>query len=1085
MTCWPTEILPALKITRIAVTMVVGVCLSSFMGSCANTIAQTEGGVHSKSDILPDKSSPHDQQPETYQLLAKYCFACHQGDDAAGDVAMDSFDPNMTDGNDAEAWKSVLDQVNSGEMPPEEADQPSEIQRQQLVVWLTSALDKIANQDIADPTHGIRRLTRSQYTNTLQDLLGVSVNFGDVLPEEGKSGMGFSNSGNVLQTSSLHIDYWEQLARSALDKAIAPATRPDTLRFRVTFGKDIDRQLSTVSGAEVVGYQAIPVSNRHFKVEYLDENGHAISATSASERNEQVRLQNLIGIGMRGSTSDRFAINSDGMLLYSAVPHRETTPKSWQGPSPNLKILFRDKLPDAGNFRMRVEASRVSRWKENVWREGLISLRDPVPATVTAQTIGLHAAQCKSHEGMEIDQTGVLSPTNLPGRSFARYTLKIPEDGFYQIDLVHRWASPDRMPSLELLIDSFREQQRLTLARGDPQELEGTTVTTPVTLAKLKRGKHKLLIGGRFFVGFEKVLVTPLLADSPVAEDLRSEGANNRRKFAAATPTLRAFAGARTDDGMDYRTFGTSLAVPPLDDRALETDAAQGRSASLVEDNAVASGFNFQQLEFFGRIENQPFPFYDHDTNDPLANISIFGIWNDYLVKNRAHSGPPVLIRSIEVEAPWFPVWPPASHKSIFFDAAGAKPPSAAYTRGVLKRFVSRAFRRPATAAEIDRYMSFWNATKEEADDYTESVKEVLVAVLCSPDFLFNIDVQASDTGDSLASRTEYPLASRLSYFLWNSPPDESLLALARQGKLGDQIADQADRMLNDPRAWRMIRAFAHEWLRIDRHENIQTNIERYPDFTRFVRADMAEETFQFLHHVLTQNRPVTDLIDSDYAMLNQNLSEFYGIAGVTGPHFRAVPLKPGHQRGGLLSQGAFLSGHSDGSQAHPIKRAVWLKEKILGETPPPPPPNVPDLDPETPGFEELTLKQQLELHRDKPSCRNCHRKIDPYGIIFQNYDAVGRFQHTDKGKPIDSKSVLPDGTKIDGISEMKQYILTSKQDRFLTALVEHLFAWALGRDLRFSDEQEIAAIVNRIEHDGGTLRSVFRQIVLSDSFNN
>ena len=246
----------------------------------------------------------------------------------------------------------------------------------------------------------------------------------------------------------------------------------------------------------------------------------------------------------------------------------------------------------------------------------------------------------------------------------------------------------------------------------------------------------------------------------------------------------------------------------------------------------------------------------------------------------------------------------------------------------------------------------------------------------------------------------------------------------------------------------------------------------------------MAEETIQFLHHVIKENRPVTDLIDSNYAMLNQNLAEFYGVDGVTGSHFRAVSLDPKRHRGGLLSQGAFLSGHSDGSQAHPIKRAIWLKEKILGETPPPPPPNVPDLDPETPGFEELTLKQQLELHRDKPSCLNCHQKIDPYGVVFQNYDAVGRYQVKIEGKPVDAKSVLPDGTQVDGIHEMKQYILEKKQDKFLTALVEHVFAWAMGRDVRFSDEREIAEIVGRVNKDGKTLRSVFRQIVQSKSFS-
>ena len=991
-------------------------------------------------------------------LLTKYCFACHAGYESNGDVSIDTFDTQMVGGKDAEAWKSVLDVINSGDMPPEDAPQPSAEERRQLTHWLTSSLARVAEESKAVPADGVRRLTRAQYTNTLKDLLGVAVNFGDVLPEDGKSEMGFTNSGNVLQTSSLHVDYWEALARSALDKAIKTGPRPDALRLRVTFGEDIDSTQSTRSGAEVRGYQAIPIPNEHFKVDFLNDQGDPVEITDAIHRKDQRAKENVVGIGMRGSANDRFVIRPEGMLLHSAVPHTETTPKSWQGPSPNLKILYRDELPRAGDFRMRVQASKVTLKGKETYREGLISLRNDVPAPLSEATISLLARDSTSHKGMELDDDGVLSPTDLPKRKFARFTLNVPHEGLYQIDLVHPWASQDRMPSLELVIDRFREEQRLNLSDDDSEK---SRITTPVTLAWLKKGKHRLRIGGRFFVGFEKVLVNPLSSDSPVTRNLRGEAEKNQTKFSSATPSLRAFAGTRTDDGMDYGTFDESKIVKLGDEK-------------------------IEQLDFIGRLEDLPMPYYDTDSSDPLANIAIFGVWNNYLVKSRADSGPPVMIKSVEIEAPWFPVWPPPSHTKIFFktpELDSGESGAESYTRAVLERFVSRAFRRPATPAEIDRYISFWNATKDDADNYHQSVKEVLVAVLCSPNFLFVID-QASSDGPN-TSDAQFRLASKMSYFLWNSPPDQSLMALAKQGKLAEQKLGQVDRMLDDPKVWRMIRTFAQEWLRIDRHENIQTDVSKYPDFSRFVKSDMAEETFQFLYHVLKEDHPVSELIDSDYALLNQNLAEFYGVEGVIGSHFRPVSLNPELHRGGLLSQGAFLSGHSDGSQAHPIKRAVWLKEKILGETPPPPPPNVPDLDPETPGFEKLTLKQQLELHRDKPSCLNCHQKIDPYGVVFQNYDAVGRYQVKIEGKPVDAKSVLPDGTVVDGIDEMKQYILQNKRDEFLTSLVEHLFAWAIGRDVRFSDEQEIADIVGRVKKDGQTFRSVFRQIVLSESFSN
>jgi hypothetical protein len=289
--------------------------------------------------------------------------------------------------------------------------------------------------------------------------------------------------------------------------------------------------------------------------------------------------------------------------------------------------------------------------------------------------------------------------------------------------------------------------------------------------------------------------------------------------------------------------------------------------------------------------------------------------------------------------------------------------------------------------------------------------------------------------------------------------------------------------MLKDEKSWNMIRAFSEEWLRLDRHESMSTNVNEYVSFTRFVKHDMKEETFHFMKYVLDNNLNIGNLIESDFAMLNQNLAEFYGIDSVKGSYFRPVRVNPELHRGGLLSQGAFLSGHSDGTQAHAIKRAVWLKSRILGDRPADPPPNVPELDPDTPGFEKLTLKEQLFLHRDKASCMDCHRKIDPYGIVFENYDAVGIFRTVANEKPIDAKAELPNGKVVNGIDEIKAYILNEKRDDFTRSLVKHLFAYALGRDVTFVDEREIEAIVHEVKSEDYKFQTLFEEIVLSPSF--
>ena len=1004
-------------------------------------------------------------------LLKQYCFECHSGDEANGDVSLDSLavaGPNLN----AESWSSVLDVINSGDMPPEDEPQLSNDHRKQMVDSLNSIL-RIAAESKTHDAPMLRRLTRAQYTNTLQALLGLSVDFGDVLPEDGKSEMGFSNNAEVLQTTSLHFDYYEKVARSALGKAIFTGTKPDSTRFRIEMGRNIDIDPETSTGQVIKGYQSVPIPKEHFRIELLDEIGNVRKAVDEEQEEAFNEFKGNIGLGMRGSATDRFQVVDDGILLFSAVPHREQVPKSWQGPSPNLKVLIQDDFTHNGDFRLKVSAVSSQSWGGSFAKDRLITLREHVPAKESRDTIKLSANKCKRIGEMKLRDQEWLIPIDVADTTFAHFPFKVETDGIYQVDFVHPYVNADLMPSFEVRIDgNMKLQERLQMSGEQRNETE---ITAPITLVKLKKGRHRIRIGGQFFTGFKEIRITPLDPKSETVKNLQSEALKNQENFSAKQPSIAAFAGARTDDGMDYLPFGQSQTV----------DAKSGEPKELI---------------FQGRLENMPLPVFQKETRDKLSNISIFGIWNNYLVKNVNDSGPPVLIKSIELELPYFPAWPPKSHTDIFpiVDSKTSDSKAAAvtrvtqedYTKEVLDQFITRAFRRPVSTRELERYFGFWKSIRDDFDVYEDGVKEVLVAVLCSPNFLYVLEpTDVADASNDLEPADVEPvdqflLASKLAYFLWNSPPDETLLKLAHRGQLYEELSAQTDRMIEDPKVLRMIRSFAGEWLRVDRHENIRIDPMKYPDFTRFVKSDMSEETWNFLNHVLQNDLSVDNLIDSDFAMLNQNLAEFYGVAGVEGNDFRAVKISPDQHRGGLLSQGAFLAGHSDGQQAHPIKRAVWLKEKILGDPPPPPPPNVPDLDPETPGFENLTLKEQLELHRNKPSCISCHKKIDPYGIVFQNFDAVGRFQSNSKGKPIDSISTLPDGTKIDGVAEMKRYILEQRHQQFHRSLVEHLLAYGLGRDIKFADQAEVDDIVQKIEAGEGGFRSVFREIVLSPSFS-
>ncbi|KAA5823672.1 DUF1592 domain-containing protein [Algibacter amylolyticus] len=985
-------------------------------------------------------------------VMQKHCYDCHGPEKEKGGVRLDVLNWDMINGPDAEGWHSALDMINSGEMPPKEEPQLSDQERRDVVDWMTTNLEKAAAAKQASNKGVMRRLTKRQYTNSLNELLGVNVNFGDVLPDDGKSKMGFSNNGSVLQTSALHIDYYQKIAREALDKAIVFRDKPESKKYKVTIGANTG---DGKTGAQYGGYQTAAINNKDFTIDVLDENGRPLSSASMTQKDSLLALKNKIGIGMRGSASNRYSVEKEGMLLYSALPAKEVAPKSWQGPSPNLKLLVKEDFPRTGDFVFRVQASK-GYLSTSV--ERLIDLRKKVPARTTPKAIKVVAKDIKNPKGFVLKDKRWLMPDNVANNVKTKFVYKVPKSGIYQVDLVHPYSSEDAMPSYQISLFGGSKEGRVSERLYMDKSLEtADQVVTPVTLAYLSKGTHKGYIGGKFFVGFSHIVLTPLAENDPLPQILEQEAKLNSQQYAGVNPSIQVFSGTRTDDGMDYKTF----------DECVEVNVPFGE---------------LKTYEFKGRLENLPIPLAGNQVSGDLANMLTVGLWNNHLVKENSLTGPPLLIKSVEFEAPYHPVWPPNSHTEIFFDSSN-KSDKEVYTKEVLNRFMTKAFRRSVTAEELNRYVDFWNSIKHDFDRYEDGVKEVLVAVLCSPNFIYLFEPEDSNSPDNKKSEDEFFLASQLAYFLWNSPPDETLTALAAEGDLHDELPEQIERMVNDSKIARMIHSFTYEWLRLDRHKTMDTDVNEYKDYTRFVKEDMANETYEFISYVLKNNMSILNFIDSDFAMLNQNLAEFYGVEGVKGHQFRPVELPKDLNRGGLLSQGAFLNGHSDGVQAHPIKRAVWLKEKILGDTPPPPPPNVPELDTDTPGFEDMTLKEQLFLHRNKAACLDCHKKIDPYGVVFENYDAVGRYQLTSKGKPIDTKSQLPDGTEVEGVQGIKDYIIRMKKEEFTKSLVEHLYAYALGRDVSFADQKEINKIVENVIEDDFRFQTVIEQIVLSSSF--
>lgn len=987
-------------------------------------------------------------------ILERVCFECHGPEEQKGSVRIDDLDPDFVGGWDAEEWHFALDMIQGAEMPPESSPQMTDEERRAVVSWIEEGLEAVRRANEGPPRPVIRRLNRRQFTHSLQELFGLDVDFGRALPGDSRSRMGFTNNGAALQASPLHIDTIHALARQAVREALPEGPRPPATRYRVRFGKDIGKGHVAASTG---GYQSVPLSTEDFLIEVLDGRGQP-RAPEGAEKEALDELRRHISVGLRGSARDRFHVADEGLVLYGAVPHKEVAPGAWQGPSPNAKVELQRVFPEEGRLAMRVRASRgsIKEAREPV----LLPLPEATPlARLTAggellrslDAVVAPASASDQHRNLEA-RGEALVPLDRTMDSRARVGFTVPVEGFYQLDLVHPPLPADAMPQVRVI----RGEQTLDTRPLVPAErLADARVLSSLGAAYLPEGAQFLQVGGRFFTGFSHLVLTPLDASHDLVQRLDARSADLERAVAGAHPVLRVYAGTRTDDGMDYATFGDPVEV-------------------------LAPAGAPETYTFHERLENLPVPEPESGDTEILSGFLLLGLWNDHLVKERSETGPPLLVESIEIEAPYHPVWPPPSRGEILIDSPN-RGDEDAYAREVIAAFLDRAFRRPTDAATVDRYHGFWREVRGETSSFEESLQEVLTAALCSPRFLYMAEPE--DEGGAALPADDWVLASRLSYFLWDGPPDDELRAAAAAGTLRGALGAQVERMLADPRALRFVEAFSTEWLRLDRLEQMTVDAKTHPAFTRFVKRDMADETLTFMARVLLEDRPVAELVDSDWVMLNQNLAEFYGVEGVRGPHFRPVELPRERGRGGLLSQGAFLTGHSNGVSPHPIKRAVWLKERILGDPAPPPPPNVPALDPTAPGFQDLTLKEQLELHRDSASCRDCHAVIDPYGLAFEEYGATGLLEPVRKGRPVDASTTLPGGATVDGLADLKRHLLEDELDAVALSFIEHMYAYALGRDVSFTDEEDLAAILAAVRAEGLRARSVVHAIVHSPAF--
>lgn len=1015
--------------TRLPFTLQTGFCSAFLWLACVQLVA---GEERDPDDAAFQKQFEKDVQP----LLKTFCWHCHNANKMKSGVRVDHLTATPEDRH-LSLWKAIASQISDEAMPPDDEPQPTAAQRKTLTNWAERTLAIARSRPV--PRNGsIRRLTVAQYRNTLRELLGLREDLTDALPPDGISKEGFTNHESTLTLSPLQIEAYFDIAQRALDACIVDeSARPEIQNFRMDFGAKINPEpcpdklilgalSSLLENADFQVTELTPTKPFEYRPKPMRTNYEFIEGYAGNDTVRGWRKYNSIYHSvfacLRGTPGypkgDAHQVVPEGLLLRPAIPSSELFGISnTYGPMANFKISLRE-LPDEGNFRVTVRAARYA--------DAL--LLDRGAALADAATAPAAIADLTTS---------------------AESKVAIERDGIYQIEVTY--APGDSKPADPKAAAKWAEKggdakDRLSLQLGErhfagqlyeSKSAAGEEAKAAFALVRLPRSEVTLSARIGNNARLKKV------AFHAVAE--HSDAGRRFRAFERRSPSLGVHVGLRRDCGSTLTQVG--------------------------EAQPVSTG-DLRDYVFEGAIRDFPSPDVEKDNVNYLAGIREIGVRSEY---TDGRDMPRLVIRSIEFEGPYYDSWPPPEHRGIFV-ASEHRPESAKYAREIIRSFATRAFRRPIQASEEAAISAVWEKSFADRHDFQQSVKDALLVVLTSPQFLFLIENSSGPEAEDLDG---YELASKLSYFLWNTAPDRRLLDLAAKGELRGALDAEIDRLLADPRSRQFDQEFVSQWLALDKFDVVATDMTRYPKLTRDARTQLRQEPVEFVRYLIQHNLPLRNLVQSDFLVANETVASYYDLGNRTESGFAFVPIQHANSNlGGLLSQASILAGLSDGRESNPVKRGAWLARKLIAKPPDDPPPNVPQIKDEPDS--KLTLREKLERHRNQEGCAKCHSGIDPWGVPFESFDAGGLFK---SGQTVDARSKLPDGTEVADLNGLKAYLADTYLDQVAFSLLKHAAGYATGRSLSYNELASLRDEGLKLRSQGYRTRDLLRLVVHQDLF--